>query len=54
MKLLTEQKEIHRLRKHTYGFQGEGIVRDFGKVITFGFNNQLGFLGLPHNSRLWG
>ena len=33
MNLLTKQKEIHRLRKHTYGFQGEGIVRDFGKVM---------------------
>ena len=33
MKLLTEQKEIHRLRKHTYGCQWEGIVRDCGKVM---------------------
>ena len=33
MKLLTEQKEIHRPRKHTYGCQQEGIVRDFGKVM---------------------
>ena len=33
MKLLTKQKETHRLRKWTYGCWGEGIVRDFGKVI---------------------
>ena len=32
MNLLTKQKETHRLRKHTYGCQREGIVRDFGKV----------------------
>ena len=33
MKLLTKQKETHRLRKWTYSCWGEGIVRDFGKVI---------------------
>ena len=31
--LLTKQKEIHRLRKPTHGFQGEGRVGDFGKVM---------------------
>ena len=31
--VITEQKETHRLRKWTYGCQGEWIVRDFGKVI---------------------
>ena len=30
---LTKQKETHRLRKQTYGCWGEGIVRDFGKVM---------------------
>ena len=29
----TKQKEIHRLRTWTYGFQGEGIVKDFGEVM---------------------
>ena len=29
---LTKQKETHRLRKQTHGCQGEGIVKDFGKV----------------------
>ena len=33
MKLLTKQKETHRLRKQTHGCQGEGIVKDFGKVM---------------------
>ena len=31
--VITEQKETHRLRKWTYSCRGEGIVRDFGKVI---------------------
>ena len=30
---ITIQKEIHRLGKTTYGCLGEGIVRDFGKVM---------------------
>ena len=30
---LAKQKETHRLRKQTYGCQGEGLVRDFGKDI---------------------
>ena len=30
---LTEQKETHRLTKWTYSCQGEGIVREFGKVM---------------------
>ena len=33
---LTRQKEIHRLRKQTYGCRGwgwEGIVRELGKVM---------------------
>ena len=29
--LLTKQKETHR--KQTYGCQGEGIVREFGKAM---------------------
>ena len=33
MSLLTKQKETHRLRKQPYGCWGEGIVRDFGKVM---------------------
>ena len=33
MNLLTKQKEIHRLRKQTYGCWEEGIVGDFGKVM---------------------
>ena len=33
MNLCTKQKETHRLRKQTYGCQGEGVVRDFGKVM---------------------
>ena len=31
---LAKQKETHRLRNQTYGFQGEGIIRDFGKVMN--------------------
>ena len=30
---LTKQKETHRLRKRTYGCQGEVIVREFGMVM---------------------
>jgi len=30
---LTKQKETHRLRKQAYGYPGEGIDRDFGKVM---------------------
>ena len=30
---LAKQKETQRLRKQTYSFQGEGIIRDFGKVM---------------------
>ena len=33
MNLCTKQKETHRLRKQTYGCQGEGVVKDFGKVM---------------------
>ena len=33
MNLLTKQKETHRLRKQTHGCWGEGIVKDFGKVM---------------------
>ena len=33
MNLFTKQKETHRLRKQTYGCQGEGVVKDFGKVM---------------------
>ena len=33
MNLLTKPKETHRLRKGTHGCQGEGIVKDFGKVM---------------------
>ena len=33
MNLLTKQKETHRLRKQTHGYQREGIVRGFGKVM---------------------
>ena len=33
MNLLTKQKETHRLRKRTYGCQGEWIVREFVKVM---------------------
>ena len=33
MNLLTKQKEAPRLRKQTYGCQGEGTVREFGKVM---------------------
>ena len=33
MDFLTNQKETHRLRKQTYGCQGEGIVSEFGKVM---------------------
>ena len=32
MNLFTKQKETHGLRKSTYGCQGEGTVRDIGKV----------------------
>ena len=32
MNFLTKEKETHRLGKQTYGCQGEGIVREFGKV----------------------
>ena len=32
-KELTKQKETHRLWKQTYGCQGEGIVKHFGKVM---------------------
>jgi len=27
---LTKQKQIHRLGEQTYGYQGEGIVQEFG------------------------
>ena len=30
---LTKQKETRRFRKQTHGCQGEGIVKDFGKVM---------------------
>ena len=30
---LTKQQETHRLRKRTYGCQGEVIVREFGMVM---------------------
>ena len=30
---LTKQKETHRLKAWTYGCWGEGIVREFGKVM---------------------
>ena len=33
MNLLTKQKETHKLRKWTYGYQREGTVREFVKVI---------------------
>ena len=33
MNLLTKQKETHRLRKWTHGFQGDGIVLYFGKIM---------------------
>jgi len=33
MNLLTKQKETHRLRKQTHGCQGEGIVKNFEKVM---------------------
>ena len=33
MDFLTNQKETHRLRKQTYGCQGERIVSEFGKVM---------------------
>ena len=29
----TLQKETHRLRKQIHGCQGEGIVKDFGKIM---------------------
>ena len=32
MNLLTKQK-THRLRKRTHGYQREGIVTEFGKVM---------------------
>ena len=31
---LTKQKETHGLRKQTYGYLGEGVVRNFGKVVS--------------------
>ena len=31
---LTKQKETHRLKAWTYGCWGEGIVREFGKVMN--------------------
>ena len=33
MNFLTNQRETHRLRKQTDGYQGEGIVSEFGKVM---------------------
>ena len=33
MNLLTKQKETHRLRKQTHGCWGEGIVKNFRKVM---------------------
>ena len=33
MKLLTKQKETHRLRTQTCGCQGEGIAREIGMVM---------------------
>ena len=33
MKLLTKQKETHRLKKRIYGCWGEGIVREFRMVM---------------------
>ena len=33
MNLLKKQKETHRLRKQTHGCQGEGIVKDLGKIM---------------------
>ena len=30
MNLFTKQKQTYRLRERTYGYQGEGIVRQFG------------------------
>ena len=33
MNLLTKQKETHSLRQQTHGCQGEGIIREFGKVM---------------------
>ena len=30
---LTKQKETRRLRKQAYGYPGEGIVRNSGKVM---------------------
>ena len=30
---LTKQRETHGLRKGAYGCWGEGIVREFGKVM---------------------
>ena len=33
MNLLTKHKETHRLRKQTHGCQGEGIVKNSGKVM---------------------
>ena len=31
---LTKQKATHRLKAWTYGCWGEGIVREFGKVMN--------------------
>ena len=37
MNLFTNQRETHRLREGTYGYQGEewgeGIVRELGRVM---------------------
>ena len=33
MNLLMKQKETYRFRKRIYCCQGEGIVREFGKVM---------------------
>ena len=33
MNFLTKQKETHRLRKQTHGCWGEGIVKNFKKVM---------------------
>ena len=33
MNLLKKQKETHSLRQQTHGCQGEGIIREFGKVM---------------------
>ena len=33
IKELTKQKRTHRFGKQTHSSEGEGIVRDFGKVM---------------------